>query len=535
MAGLNIKAAIGIVGLSLAALSAFAVVRIYRLCRDRPACALIALAAIVPAIPLRKFMGFGLSEYVGGHFPDGWNYVLYAQFLLDGEHGRFPLYAQWIASGMSGTRFASAAWIAFFAYAGPDAFSGQGPYLAFLVFVFASSCVALGLSLWVKIDWRAWMLAGLSAVSPAVLGAIQLSNFDTLLATALAPALVALTLHATKHDWKLAVLAGAVAGALLLAQIEIFPFVLIAPALIIGAMVRRDVVGWPRWAAVGFAAFVLSSAAWIPQGTKFVIRQIRHIATDPIRAGDGYYLTMLDLRCAIPTAWALDDPWNSCVGIAWPALLVSMLLTGLVIIGCASLFKRLPALPIALALIVIITMLVLVTTAYPYPAFKIIAAFAGVIVVFLVQGIYSLGKTRAVTGALCIGCAVVLAVNSRDRTRQLDSLLPYKTIRDYRAIASMVEEKESIGLDIQKTPPFIWALYFLRDRTFDPSIYKLDLFYQAARMPDRPQSRSADVIVSDHGCPEATTIRSGMIYSVCLAKASGPFRRPHQTGTLDQD
>lgn len=504
-----------VVSMALGALAAYGLYNIvFRIKLWKP-WALLSCMLLLSCIPLLGFMKEGLSEYVGSYFPDAWNYILYAQYLWDGEPTNTPIYAQFVASGMSGTRFASSAWLAFFSNHQIDAFAGQGPYLAWLIFVLSASCAALGLAVWRIVDWRIGAVALFGAVSPAVVGTIQTSNFDTLLAASLAPAITTVVLLSKPESWRLACFSGVLSGAVFCAQVEVLPFALMIPVIVLVTFTVSNWKGWMKWSVIALASFLAVSWPWIGRGYSFLLSQVGHLRTGQL-PGDQYYLTMNDIRCAIPSAWVLYDVWNSCVGIAWGKLIFSLGMSALFLIGAVVLFLRLAGLVAGASAVGALAALVVIAKGYPYPAFKMIAMMTGVVAVFVVHGAHQIGKVvgrQSVAFAICAALFVGFIVNAIDRSANLKRLVVQKSIEDYRWLERQVWDLGSLKIDVKEPNRFIWTVYFLRNAKLDPSVYELPLFSHAAALPNRPSTEPAKLVVTDKECERPR--RSNGTFWIC--------------------
>jgi hypothetical protein len=463
----------------------------------------IALSLATPILLLWPFFRWSLDHYPGSPYFDGWNYVVYAQYLLDHSSGAghgSPLYLQFDASGMSGTRFGSAALIALLSRAitAPDAFGGMGLFLALTLATYGSGCASLGSALWGD-DWRAPALSAIAGCSGLVLGLLQVNNFDTLLLLALSPALLALVVVANANDTATAACCGLVAGAMACVQAELAPLAYLPAAFVVIAKIYavRSLRSWVRWLAIAMASLLAASAAWLPQALATTLQLIHSLGDSAAPLpGNGYFGAFHGVACWLPSTWGFYNPQELCSGPAPFAIAGSVCLTACVGFGIARSLHRRDMKPLLIGFLVLMVLSLYAIAAkhYAYAAFKLLVLAAPITALLLTHAAFAAGRKMApiaTTMLLALLAAPVVA-----RTVAFDQLVRTKDISTFRYIAGAVAD-QPIKYLVRSDEAFLWGLLFLRSATFDRSIYDHP-FFRAAKQsrPDHENAR-ATLAVTD--------------------------------------
>ena len=211
---------------AVAAASIYAVAATRRSLTQSPAIGL-AIAWLIALAMLAPDVAQGLLNYIGNPVGDGWSYIAYGNYLWElpnGTTGSLPPLQQY-ASHLAHTRYVASSLLAVvspLAAGGGDTQSAAGPVIAATVFVFAASASAIA---WLTglTGWRAVVASVLAAGSPWVLGAIQVHNYDNLIALSFAPAIVVV---AGSREWSIrtGVMIGWLLAAAVYAYVELSTF-----------------------------------------------------------------------------------------------------------------------------------------------------------------------------------------------------------------------------------------------------------------------------------------------------------------------
>jgi hypothetical protein len=275
-------------------------------------------------------MGFdvwqGLGNFIGGPAPDGWSYVARGQQLWemskDTQGHLAPLYQY--ASHLHLTRFIASALLAVLSpLTGEpgDTQAAAGYFVGWSLFVFGSSCASAAVANRLRLRW-VLALCALAVASRWVLGAIQMHNYDNLLALSFLPMTMGLVSGLQIVDGRAAIALGALLAAAVYSYPEMAAVVGLGTALSstrrawADPPARRFIV--PASAAVAVAALLLLPAwrdlAW------FVSSQIGAATALPgARAGEGSGTELLSFRNWGAAVWGLESHAASLsLGIGWP-------------------------------------------------------------------------------------------------------------------------------------------------------------------------------------------------------------------------
>ena len=305
---------------------------------SRPEVLALIVSMTVPVISIFPYFRWGLAEYAGGSFWDGWNYTVYAQYLLDqstGDGANSPLYLQFLATEMDKTRFAAAQWIGLLSLAlrGPDAFTGFGFYNAIASALFSSTTALAAQSIWGN-DWRVPVAAAIAGLGGVVASVVQINNLDTLLLLAMGPALFATSVLAKSDDLRSPVLFGLIAGTMVCVQTEMVP--LAALPAVMALLFKFDRPRWVRWISVASLVCLVTCALWLPTGWLWLFRQFGTLDM-PIasRPGSGYFPALLTKECFLPSLWGFMGAYAPCTSFTL-RLIPAIALTALLLIGCVA-------------------------------------------------------------------------------------------------------------------------------------------------------------------------------------------------------
>jgi hypothetical protein len=473
--------------------------------------ACVGAAFLSPGVAMSEFLSHGLETYTGSDFWDGWNYVLYAQYLIDhpAETTASPLYLQFIMSGMPTSRSGAAGVVAFISIAtfGEDAFAGFGLFLASCVFILTCAVGYAAMSLWSRDDWRGPLAALIGGCGLPVVELIEINNLDTLLLLALLPAALGLVMAFEGASRRMAILFGLLVGASICVQPELAPFALLAPALILAARIPHAWRKWVSWSALAALAAVSFAAPWLPGAFIFVIHLGDYLIQtrgSNVRLGSGYFQAFTDAACVVQSLWALypPDKIRADAGRGLTTIATACLMSALLFLGVFATRNKQEARMIVLATLALLgfaTISALVLN-YGYIAFKFVAMAWPLMAILLAAAIYMVASSIRIRG-VAIAASVVLVVPelafSMSLSRNFYSRLVVDDIGYYRSIKEiepLVRDKPILYLT--NGDPFLWGLLFLRHSNFDPMIFQQP-FFHAARTSTAHSAAKAEFILTD--------------------------------------
>lgn len=492
----------------------FALVGLRRCGAPRDIPKAIAFCAIAPVVLLWAHFYWGLQHYSGSWYSDGWNYVVYAQYLLDQGKSILqtaPLYLQFDASGITHMRFAYAALIGFFSLisGAPDAFGGVGLFLATTIFVFACSCFCLTAALGLGV-WSGAVTIILS--STAILSLVQVNNFDTLLLVAIAPACAACMIEADPSRVKSAIAIGLYVAAMICAQIELLPpAALPAFAIFVARATRDGAKPWLAWTGAAAGATLVLAAPWLPHALLFLRGQWMMLTLpDSERPGSGFFLALLDPQCRLPAVFGFYNPYEPCAEMNPHLTIAAAALTALAVIGAVLAARRQAVGPLLLATVALIAsgLWFVLGAHYGYGGFKMLTLatpFAAALV-----------ATAAPRGwlapALCVVLALVLAPIELKRSAGFERMVEPKLIDRYREIAG-----DEGPVDIRAHGDLLlWSLFFLRSNPAAQTMFDLPMLARA-KGAARPASAEQPAFLltnayDDIGCDGARLRRGSVTY-----------------------
>ena len=227
----------------------------------------LLILAAVPLAVMAMDVAAGLSQYIGGPAQDGWSYVAYGQYLWEWpkgtEGGLAPLYQY--AAHLSRARFISSAMLAFFSPmtgAGGDTQAAAGAFVAWTLFVFGASCAASAVALGIRRGWLV-LFTAIAVMSPWVYAAVQIHNYDNLMALSFLPVAMSVLAAAERPGTSVAVLLGAVLAATLYTYPEMSVFVGFGLALAVACRATQDRL-WMAWGKTCLLAGALAALLLIP-------------------------------------------------------------------------------------------------------------------------------------------------------------------------------------------------------------------------------------------------------------------------------
>jgi hypothetical protein len=285
----------------------------------------LLLAAALPMGVLAFDFLQGVRNYIGGPSADGWSYVAFGQYLWEltkGAPGHFaPLYQY--ATHLNRTRFIASALLAVISpligEAG-DTQAAAGYFVAWSLFVFGASCAFVALANGLRRPWVLVFIA-LAVTSRWVVGAVQIHNYDNLIAISFLPMVMGMAQALTRAGWRGAVAFGGVLAAAIYNYPEMAAFVMLGGALSIARRASADdqLRAWLAVAAGGGTAALLLLFPASRDLLWFMSSQWRvATAASGMRAGEGAFSELLRLRDWGPTFWGLSShDADLAAGVGW--------------------------------------------------------------------------------------------------------------------------------------------------------------------------------------------------------------------------
>ncbi len=445
---------------------------------------LLILAAL-PLAVMAMDVAAGLSQYIGGPAQDGWSYVAFGQYLWEWprgtEGGLAPLYQY--AAHLSRVRFISGAMLAFFSPttgAGGDTQAAAGVFVAWTLFVFGASCAASAVALGIR---RAWLvlLSAIAIMSPWVYAAVQIHNYDNLMALSFLPVGMSVLAAAERPGTSVAVLIGAVLAAALYAYPEMSVFVGFGLALAVGCRATRDRL-WMAWAKTCLLAGLLSAVLLLPGRADlawFISNQL-HVATGAAgaRAGEGNFPYLLDFAKWPIAFWGFQTGPSTTSQIPL-AIATRDLIAGalwiLSVMGITALLRRRRWDVVLLGLGLSAAAVIMVARQhYDYGAYKLLLFGNWAMAAVVTAGAEALAARVAAPGAgrvvrvtaATAGAVIAIAFfgSFALRERAFHERLDPHTVAPFRALT---EAEELIGsapvlVSVDNDVANAWTVYFLR-------------------------------------------------------------------------
>lgn len=477
--------------------------------------------AVVIAIPI-GLMAYdfvqGLASYIGGPAADGWSYVAFAQYVWElprGAEGALSPLHQY-ASHLSRARFISVTLLGLFSpLTGQpgDTQAAAGLFVAWTVFVFGASCAGYGVA---TIARRWWLVAFclLAATSRWVYGAVEIHNYDNLLAISFLPFALGLLSGATAPNRRTAIALGLTAAANVYAYPELAAIVFFGLGL---AMLTRAVEDgrWPAWIGCGVIILVLAVVLVLPARADlawFVSNQIA-AASAPItsRPGEGSFPEIMNLRDWTAVFWGFG-PAAASGGLraAWSVGRhgLGAVLWLLALVGVVRLISRRQWDIVALAATLSAgAFYMVVQQHYSYGAYKLLLVACWAPAACAVSGALALSERVAracrslsltprtalvaVPASLLIGAVVTAAAAREIAFRGAivpDSIDPYRTL----ANLNQVPASEPMLVSVDDALANEWAVYFLRNRLFRLVGYR-SYMAQPHVVPSMERSKAVDL------------------------------------------
>jgi hypothetical protein len=424
----------------------------------------------------------GLTNYVGSPGGDGWSYVAFGQYLWEvpkTTSGQLAPLWQY-ASHLKGTRFIASGLLGAFSPLNGmpgDTQAAVGAFLAWSLFTLALSCAAVIETIGLRGPWRLLAMT-LAVVSPWVLGALQMHNYDNLIALSFLPTIMALSADAPRAGRRVGVVCGLLLGATLYTYPELAAVVFGGAALTLAVLVVRF-GGGPIWlggaVAAGLAAVLVfpGRADLIP----FLSSQIHGAGAVGGRPGENGFLELL-----APANWPavafglapIQRATHPSLAETWAGQVTAVCAGALILAGYAQLIRlrRWDVAGVGLLLLAGVAEMV-IREQYGYGAYKLllfgwwIHSAAGVLAA---RAVFTwLGRTRpqvalpaslvlmSLAGLLLAGTAACVVAYRQGLGAP--TLAPYRRLVETDRIIG----DNSIIIDVYDSLANEWAVYFLRE------------------------------------------------------------------------
>ena len=310
----------------------------------------LLMAAALPMVVMVFDFLHGVGNYIGGPAMDGWSHVAFGQYLWEmtkGAQGHFaPLYQY--ATHLNRARFIATALLAVVSpLAGEpgDTQAAAGYFVAWSLFVFGASCAFVARANGLR---RPWLLAfcALAVMSRWVVGAVQIHNYDNLIAISFLPVTMGMAQALPRPDWRGAVTFGGVLAAAICTYPEMAAFVILGGALSIARRASAEAQPGTRaaWLAVAAGGGAVAMLLLLPASSDllwFLSNQFgAATAAAGARAGEGYFPDLLRLRDWGPAFWGLSSHGAELTaGNGWQLMSQALGLT-VWALACAGLIRQ---------------------------------------------------------------------------------------------------------------------------------------------------------------------------------------------------
>jgi len=496
---------------------------------------LLALAIVLPVALMPFDFLHGLSDFVGGPAADGWTYVARGQELWEMPKNSVghlaPLYAY--ASHLHAARFIASALLGVlspFAREAGDTQAATGYFLAFSLFVFGASCLGVARTA----ENRRLPLAAictLAVLSPWVLGAIQIHNYDNLLAISFLPMTMGFLAGLEEPGWRAMLTLGLFLAAAVYTYPEMAAFAVLGAAL---ACARRALAGmrpvaWVGMLAGGLITALLLLGPSVRDLVWFISIQAGSL-TLPIgrRGGEGAFAELGSLSNWWASFWGLTSGVATArFGAAWgiTSRAVGTVCWILGAFGCLNMFRR-GVWDVATvgALLLLGGVVMIVHDQYSYGAYKFLLLGWWIFAWFVVSGASTIresvsrtdpaGRTiwKTAAGVTLAMISIGLIGSTVAHTVAFQRRLLTPSIRPYRSVQDIDRLINQAPLIVAVTDPIAneWAVYFLRAHPLALFGYQGPMLYPHLAAPmdqaATPDLRGVQYVLSDAPAPPSSDV-----------------------------
>jgi hypothetical protein len=479
----------GTAGLAVVGLIIF--VRSYRV----PELSELAVPLLASIFVLAPYVVYGIADYPGSWFWDGWTYLASGEAIwsysrgvsVDGVDQMYEL-----GLGAAQGRFISSGLIAIFRQILPlngDSQGAIGYFLLVCVFVLACACRGLARTLFDPSAKAGAAFVIVSTASGFVVTLIHANNFDQLLATSLLPLMAAAAFWLKWGDVRSAIMPGILGAAVVLIYPEMSGLMLAAPTIV---LIYRILNERPRsvpvltTAAIGLTVMGFGTLFFLPTLPEYFARQFAEgMQTGVERPGEGYFPTFFTARCTLGAFFMLYAPFEACDDNVqtWMSELVGTACIVMLGIGIVRARERFLPLAIISLLTAALAALILIRNRYDYGAYKILTVGFPFFSVMIVHVVTTMRSTwlKVGIGIVAGGYLTVVCL----RLVGLDAAAKYKSVDVFRGITGVIPTGSVVALKIDDSFAFEWASYYLRSDRVVPLVG--GLAYLDAKPSDDPR------------------------------------------------
>lgn len=462
---------------------------------------ILCISILVTMLVTGGFLWYGIFDFFGSPALDGWSYVSFGEYLRQyprgTEGGLAPIYQY--ATHLSGTRYIASAMLAALIppwSSGIDTQMTVGPLLILSIFSFA-----LSLALAAKMVNKrgkftpAWLAVIFGVVGGWVPHAINVNNFDNLLAICFAPALFAVGFSSSLNKLGQIFLPAIFIAASIYIYPELSPLIIAA----YGVIAFESIV-WPQKESGSFqihrdhffkylsivVLVMVILSPYLRVVVNYFQQQFSYAAQTAGRPGEGMAPNLLDPIKVWGAIWGVDGRvWDSKEK-AWD-LFIGVLFGYVTIMGIGrAVAAKYFSIILYLILMVILLGVMVIQKHYDYGAYKILLIGWWVVSITLaagVQGIWDAFPSssnivrsylRLPIVIICFGAISAWAIQQYIWT----SGYKHKTVLDVREVRDVILSKSSPVL-VSVSDAFFnaWLVYELRDAValFNPLYGYMDL------------------------------------------------------------
>jgi hypothetical protein len=404
---------------------------------------LLVVPALCTLAILSPYVLHGIATFPGSWFWDGFAYLAAGETFWSHPRNETPQELELLyvfGRSLANLRFTASVLLAVFRGViplGGDSQASMGYLLILCVFSFSCSCyylarVALPKHLQI-------IFVVLATVSGPILNLVWANNFDHLLALSIAPALTAFAIDFQWTRRRDAVFAGLSSASLVYIYPEMAAFLLMPAALVLAFRAIKERPPLTPPALIATATFILMMSPMAGSIYRFMVNQIStrgHEMT--LRPGNGYFPTLLDIRCfygSIPGWYAPFQPCASTpldifkahVGIA----LVAAILVGM--------FKRRDGLSVSAGLLSCAALFFIIKDQYDYAGFKILASGTHIFTLLAVAAFVGVSRPAFAAG---IASGLVVLIVVAGRIVNFDRMVKVKTMAPFAELTSAVPQEQ---------------------------------------------------------------------------------------------
>jgi hypothetical protein len=422
---------------------------------------------VVPALStlaiLSPYFLRGIANYPGSWFWDGFAYLAAGETFWSHPRNEAPQELELLYSfgrSMANFRFTASVLIAVFRGVlpiGADSQASMGYFLILCVFTFSSSCYYLARVTLPKNLQIVFVV--LATVSGPILNLVWANNFDHLLALSIAPALVAFAFEFRFEQKRDAAFAAIGSAATAYIYPEMTALLLLPAFSILVLRIARERPPLSTSAAVFTVVFICSVFPIAGSVYRFMAFQIATTGHElTMRPGNGYFPTLLDIRCFSGSFSGLYSPFLPCAPTVAALFKAGVGLTFIIAV-LLGVFKRRDGIAVSAALLVSGAMFFIIHQKYDYAAFKILTSGTHIFVLLAVSAFAGSKRYYIVAGAFA-GVTMLAVIGSR--VIRFDEMVKVKTISAFSELADVVPPKATVAIKINDPLLFEWSLYYLR-------------------------------------------------------------------------